>query len=151
MIKQIFDKQQKQQIARNILESLTDWFSIKKARESYISNCADQIMVAYFQNNIPAGFLCLQETGKDTVEIVVMGVLKEYQRKKIGKTLIEKAKQIASNNGYSFMQVKTVKMGQYEEYDKTNLFYQSVGFKEFEVWESFWDKKNPCQIYVMHT
>ena len=35
--------------------------------------------------------------------------------------------------GYSFMQVKTVQMGRYENYDETNRFYRSLGFKEFEV------------------
>ena len=31
------------------------------------------------------------------------------------------------------MQVKTVRMGMYEDYDRTNLFYKSCGFREFEV------------------
>ena len=35
-IKQIFDKNEKRQIARHILEDLTDWFEIQKAREEYI-------------------------------------------------------------------------------------------------------------------
>ena len=48
-----------------------------------------------------------------------------------------------------FLQVKTVKMGVYADYDITNRFYLSLGFKEFEVIEELWDKDNPCQIYVM--
>ena len=52
-------------------------------------------------------------------------------------------------DGYSFIQVKTVKMGMYEDYDCTNRFYISLGFKEFEVLNSLWDENNPCQIYVM--
>ena len=51
--------------------------------------------------------------------------------------------------GYEFMQVKTVKMGMYEDYDKTNEFYISCGFKEFELFPLYWDEANPCQIYVM--
>ncbi len=149
MIKLIEEKEQKQQIARVILESLQEWFSISDARESYISNCVDEIMLAYFENNLPVGFLCLKETSKDTVEIAVMGVLKQYQRNKIGQELFEKAKQIASQKGYSFIQVKTVQMGKYEEYDKTNLFYKSLGFKELEVFPTLWDAENPCQIYIM--
>ena len=47
------------------------------------------------------------------------------------------------------IQVKTVKMGMYEDYDRTNRFYISLGFKEFEVLNSLWDENNPCQIYVM--
>ena len=48
-----------------------------------------------------------------------------------------------------FMQVKTVKMGMYEDYDRTNLFYISCGFKELEVFPLLWDEANPCQIYIM--
>ena len=45
--------------------------------------------------------------------------------------------------------MKTVQMGRYEEYDATNRFYQSLGFKEFEVFPALWGEQNPCQIYVM--
>ena len=47
------------------------------------------------------------------------------------------------------IQVKTVKMGMYKDYDCTNRFYISLGFKEFEVIYTLWDENNPCQIYVM--
>jgi len=40
-------------------------------------------------------------------------------------------------------------MGKYEAYDKTNRFYISLGFKEFEIFPTLWDERNPCQIYVM--
>ena len=59
------------------------------------------------------------------------------------------AKEVARAEGYEFMQVKTVKMGMYEDYDKTNHFYISCGFKELEVFPLLWDEANPCQIYVM--
>lgn len=47
------------------------------------------------------------------------------------------------------MQVKTVQMGKYPEYDATNRFYLALGFGEFEVFPTLWDEWNPCQIYVM--
>ena len=78
-----------------------------------------------------------------------MGVLKEYYRNGLGRALFEVAKKNAQKDGYSFMQVKTVKMGMYEDYDRTNRFYQAVGFKELEVFPMLWDEANPCQIYVM--
>ena len=48
------------------------------------------------------------------------------------------------------MQVKTVQMGVYPDYDITNRFYQSCGFKELEVIKEIWGEENPCQIYVMY-
>ena len=149
MIRQIVDKNEKRQIARQILEALTDWFGIPEAREEYIEKSADQLFFAAIEGSIPIGFLCLKETGKDTVEIYVMGVLKECHRHGVGRSLFEAAWAGALESGYSFMQVKTVQMGRYEEYDKTNHFYMSMGFKEFEVFPTLWDEWNPCQIYVM--
>ena len=83
------------------------------------------------------------------MELAVMGVLKEYHRNGIGHALFEYAKKEICKKGYSFIQVKTVQMGKYESYDKTNQFYLSLGFKEFEVFLSLWDEWNPCQIYIM--
>ena len=60
-----------------------------------------------------------------------------------------KANTSIKESGYSFIQVKTVQMGKYEEYDHTNQFYISLGFKEFEVFPTLWDEWNPCQVYVM--
>ncbi len=149
MIEEIKDKQSKRRIARSILESLTDWFGITESREQYIKECEEQIFVVAKEAEKEIGFICLKETGKDTIEVAVMGVLKEYHRHGIGKELIKAAKDIAIEKEYSFLQVKTVQMGFYEDYDKTNLFYLDVGFKEFEVFPMLWDKNNPCQIYVM--
>lgn len=149
MIKQIFDKNEKRQITRQILEALTDWFGIPEAIEEYIEECTDNLFFTAIEDSVPVGFLYLKETGKSTVELHVMGVLKEYHRHGIGRSLFEAAKTDALKCGYSFMQVKTVQMGRYDDYDKTNQFYISMGFKEFEVFPTLWDELNPCQIYVM--
>ena len=149
MIIEITDPTEKQAIARNVLEALTDWFGIEESREEYISGSADWTFLAAREDKNTVGFLCLKETGKATVELAVMGVLKDYHRRGIGRQLVEKAKETARLQGYEFMQVKTVKMGVYEDYDKTNLFYISCGFKELEVFPLLWDEWNPCQLYVM--
>lgn len=139
----------KQAVARTILENLPEWFGIVSAREEYIADSAQQTMFAAFDENKPVGFLCLKETGKATIEIQVMGVLRDYQRLGIGRKLFAEAKSWSVLQGYSFMQVKTVQMGRYKEYDVTNAFYRSLGFKEFEVFPNLWDEWNPCQVYIM--
>ena len=149
MIVQIHDKNQKKAISRNILEALKEWFEVDGSREQYIEESADRIFFAAEENGEYAGFLCLKETGNATVELAVMGVLKQYHRRGIGRELVERAKEAAKFLGYSFMQVKTVQMGKYEDYDRTNLFYIDCGFKEFEVFPDLWDEANPCQIYIM--
>ena len=149
MITVVQDAAEKQRIARTILEALPDWFGIPEARETYIRESADQLMVASWAGDEPNGFLCLKQTGRDTVELSVMGVLPAYHRQGIGTGLFKVAHSMAVEKGYSFMQVKTVQSGRYAEYDATNRFYQSLGFKEFEVLPTLWDEWNPCQIYVM--
>lgn len=148
-IQMLDDRQEKQRVARVILEALPEWFGIPEARENYIRESADEIMLVSSEGGEPDGFLCLKETGKATLELAVMGVLKEYHRQGVGTALVRAAKRIARERGYSFLQVKTVQMGRYPEYDATNRFYLSLGFKEFEVFPTLWDEWNPCQIYVM--
>ena len=149
MIQIVDAAEERRRIARSILERLPEWFGIEDAREAYIREAADEITLVSSEHDQPNGFLCLKETGKDTVELAVMGVLKECHRQGIGTALFQAAKAIAVEKGYSFLQVKTVQSGRYPEYDGTNLFYQSLGFKEFEVMPELWDEWNPCQIYVM--
>lgn len=148
MIEQIKDADTKRTIARNVLEALHDWFEVDESREQYIAESADQIFLAAKQDGRYVGFLCLKQTGDATVELAVMGVLKEYHRSGLGRALVQEAERIAKDAGFSFMQVKTVRMGVYEDYDRTNLFYLSCGFRELEVIEAIWGAENPCQIYI---
>ena len=149
MHKEKTEDSQKQAIAHTILEALPDWFGIPEAREEYIRESAGKLFFCAYDEETPIGFLYLKETGKDTAEIAVMGVRKERHRQGLGKKLFGSAKEAARKAGYSFLQVKTVQMGHYADYDSTNLFYLSLGFREFEVFPTLWDPQNPCQIYVM--
>ncbi len=149
IFEQIYEPQIKERIVRKVLEALPDWFEIEEAREQYVKESAEQICIAAIDSAEYIGFLCLKETGKDTLELAVMGVLKEYHRQGIGRKMFMIPKDIACEKVYSFLQVKTVQMGRYKDYDETNRFYISLGFKEFEVFPTLWDEANPCQIYVM--
>ena len=108
---QIANDEDKKRITRNILEELSEWFGIPEAREEYIRDSAGKVFFCAMENEKDLGFLYLKETGKDTVELAVMGVLEEYHRKGIGKELFNRAKKAAKEMGYSFIQVKTVRMG----------------------------------------
>ncbi len=149
MVIQVENAEEKEIISRKILEALPDWFGIPESREEYIKDSVNQQFFAAIKDEKPIGFLCLKETGKDTVELAVMGVLKEFHRHGVGRKLFEMAKEKAAKDGFSFIQVKTVQMGKYDYYDDTSRFYISLGFKEFEIFPTLWDEWNPCQIYVM--
>ena len=87
MIRIVDDIEEKQRIARSILTALPEWFGIPESTENYIRESANEIMVASFEEEKANGFLCLKETGKDTVELAVMGVLKTHHRKGIGRDM----------------------------------------------------------------
>ena len=149
IIKQIESDSYKRSIARAILEALPDWFGIPESTEEYIVDSKGRPFFCAYSDDVPVGFLYLKETGRHTVELAVMGVLKEFHRQGVGRKLFAEAKNEAKRLGYSFIQVKTVQMGRYGIYDDTNRFYLSLGFKELEVFPTLWDECNPCQIYIM--
>ena len=147
---EVAEPKEKQRITRLILEALPDWFGVAESREAYIRESTGLPFFAAYDGEKPVGFLCLKETGEATAEVHVMGVLQEYHRQGVGRELFGKAKEAAIRDGYSFLQVKTVQPGWYEDYDRTNRFYLSLGFQEFEVFPTLWDEQNPCQVYVMY-
>ena len=102
MIEQIQDAGLKRTIARKVLEALHDWFEVDESREKYIADCAGWIFLAAKEDDEYAGFLCLKETGNATVELAVMGVLREYHRRGLGRALFEEAKKIAVANAKCF-------------------------------------------------
>ena len=139
MIRFIEDKDEKRKISREVLEALKEWFEVDESRDQYIRESADQIV-----NAVNESITC-----NDI--IIAMPICNENEQKVhgLGRRLFAASKDYAALKGYSFIQVKTVRSGMYEDYDKTNEFYKSLGFKELEVFEEYWDAANPCQVYVM--
>lgn len=149
MIKEVMDKKYRMNIAKEVLLDLPEWFGMDEYTKMYIANSAELPFFAIYDNKSLVGFISLKETSKHTIEIYCMGVLKRYHNKGFGKKLFYAAKFYAIKMNYKFMQVKTVKHGTYDIYDKTNAFYKSVGFLEFEVFPKLWDEWNPCQVFVL--
>ena len=73
--KQIENKDQKQNICRNILEALPQWFGIPSAIDDYVKESADMYFYAAFKDETPVGFIVLKENNECTGEIYVMGIL----------------------------------------------------------------------------
>ncbi|MDF2821357.1 MAG: acetyltransferase, family [Clostridiales bacterium] len=149
MVVNIKDKKQKGLIASAILADLPDWFGLPDSTAEYIKCSLELPFWGEIENEIAKGFIVLKETSSDTAEIYVMGVLKSIHNSGIGKKLFEAFYSYAKEQGYSFIQVKTVQEGRYDEYDKTIQFYKKLGFKELECFPTLWDEWNPCQIYIM--
>ena len=82
MIYLINNKEHKEKIARNILCDLPDWFGLPESTEEYIRCSKDMPFWADIEDEKTRGFAVLKETSPYTVEVYVMGVLKEFHRKK---------------------------------------------------------------------
>lgn len=148
MVRQISEPCEKESIASRILYDLPEWFGRPESTRQYIKESRQMPFWAAYRENEPVGFLALKETSRAAAEIFVMGVLKNRQRSGAGRELYEAFERYAREKGYSLVQVKTVQMGHYEEYDRTNRFYQAMGFLELECFPSLWDAANPCMVYV---
>lgn len=149
-IKEIIDKKEKETISRDVLNNLPEWFGIPESTEEYIKDLQDKYFLACYVNEEIAGFIVLNATSHDCADIFVMGVKKKFHRAGIGTKLYYAYEVMAKKLGYTYSQVKTVKMGHYKEYDITNKFYIAMGYKELECFPTLWDERNPCQIYIKY-
>ena len=135
-IREIVDKKEKEQISEEILNNLPEWFGMPESTQEYIDDSKDKPFLACFIGDEEVGF--------------VMGIKKKYHRQGIGRKLNETYEKMAKKLGYTYSQVKTVEMGHYDEYDITNKFYMSMGYKKLECFPTLWDEWNPCQVYVKY-
>ena len=149
-IREIHDVNEKAKISREVLNDLPEWFGMQESKEEYINDSQDKPFLACFENDEVAGFVVLNSTSKDCAEMFVLGVKKKYHRSGFGTKLNNAYERLAIDKGYTYSQVKTVQKGNYKEYDITNSFYVSVGYKELECFPKLWDEWNPCQIYIKY-
>lgn len=149
-IKEIIDASEKENITKTVLYDLPDWFGLPESTQEYIDEAQNMPFLACYTEGKLVGFVALNATSKDCADIFVMGLMKEYHRKGAGRKLNEEYEKLARRLGYTYSQVKTVKMGHYPNYDITNNFYIAMGYKELECFPNLWDEWNPCQIYVKY-
>lgn len=150
IVKEIIDKKEKENIAREVLLDLPEWFGLPESTENYIQESQEKPFLASFFNDELVGFIVLGTSSPDCAEIFVIGVKKKFHHHGAGRELNQAYEDLAKSLGYTYTQVKTVQSGHYDEYDITNKFYKAVGYKELEVFPDLWDKNNPCQIYIKY-
>jgi len=146
----ICDSDEKSRICRNILESLPDWFGIPSAITDYADQVRDLPFWCAVAEGRPVGFVSVKIHHGCTAELMVMGVYKEYHRKGIGRRLVEKCREYASDMGCIFLTVKTLSPEVDDIfYERTRNFYLSVGFHPIETFPQIWDEANPCLLMGM--
>lgn len=113
-VKEVVDKKEKEAISREILNDLPEWFGLPESTENYIIDSQDKPFLACYVNDEVAGYVVLNATSKDCADIFVMGVKKKFHRMGIGSKLNDAFETMAKKLGYTYSQVKTVKMGHYK-------------------------------------
>ena len=149
MIRRIDNPEERSHIAREILDKLPEWFGIPESTAEYVTGCSQLPVWADIGDGCCRGFIAMRRTSDCAAEIFVMGVNPDFHRKGIGRALFGALRDEARRMGLAYLHVKTVQTGKYEIYDRTNLFYRSMGFRELECLPELWDAANPCQLYIM--
>jgi GNAT superfamily N-acetyltransferase len=144
-IKTVLNSYEKSSICNTTLRALPSWFGIESSIIDYVGQVKEMPFYAAFDDDKPIAFVAIKVHNPYTAEVCVMGVLKEYHRQGIGKRLIECCDEYCRESKMGFLTVKTLdESRKSKSYEKTRLFYLSVGFKPLEVFPLHWDKDNPC-------
>lgn len=148
-IKKICDSEEKSKITNFILRKLPEWFGIEESIIEYVEGVKNtDFYVAYCFDRI-LGFISIKKNNNYTSEIYVIGVLKEYHKKGIGKNLLEIAQKELIENEVKFLMVKTIGDSHPDKYyKKTRSFYRKIGFYPLEEIKEIWGEKNPCLIMI---
>ena len=127
------------------------WFGVESSIVDYVEQVQTMPFYAAYNNDVVIGFVAIKVHNQYTSEICVMGILKEFHRKGIGKSLIKYCEDYCKKNKMEFLTVKTLDVSrESKSYEKTRLFYQMNGFKPLEVFPLLWDKDNPCLFLAKH-
>jgi len=150
-MKEVHDPKRKSEICDYILRALPSWFGVEASIVEYTEKVKDMPFCAVFAGEMPVGFVPLKEHNLYTAEVCVMGVLPGYHRQGLGKKLISWCEARCLESRREFLTVKTLDESRASKsYEKTRLFYLSVGFRPLEVFPLFWDEDNPCLFLVKH-
>ena len=147
VIEKVKDANQKMAVVAEVLKDFPEWFGIPESTQAYIEGAKDLQVWAAYQESDLAGFVSLSYSSEDCAEIDCIGVKKAHQGRGIGSRLLATLESEASKN-VDFLQVKTVAEGSNRDYDRTNIFYLSLGFKKLEIFPQLWGPQNPCQILI---
>ena len=141
------DANQKMAVVAQVLKDLPEWFGIPESTQAYIEGATTLQVWAAYQESDLTGFVSLSYSSEDCAEIDCLGVKKSYQGRKIGSQLLATLESEARKK-VDYLQVKTVAEGSNKDYDRTNVFYRSLGFKKLEIFPQLWGSQNPCQILI---
>jgi len=144
-MKEVSTAKEKSTICKAILNALPNWFGVPESIVGYIDSVKGKPFYKVIDEDKAVGFVSIKIHSPHTAEIHVMGILEKYHRKGIGRHLVQTCEAYCRTHHIEFLTVKTLDESNPDvHYQKTRLFYESMGFKALEVFPLFWDEQNPC-------
>ena len=115
--------------ALKIAKKLKEWFSKEGVKNIKIDFELNNLIVAIEKNKV-IGFLCYTSySGR--MQLIWMGVKKEYQRKGTGKKLLNWLEKESRKLGLRYIELETLpEKYKYKPYEITRNFYYKNGFKK---------------------
>jgi ribosomal protein S18 acetylase RimI-like enzyme len=149
VLKDVTGADEKSAICNTILRALPGWFGVEESIIDYVEKVKELPFIAAYDGDKPVGFVAIKNHTQYASEIYVMGILKEYHRNGIGRSLVIASEKRCRENKQEYLTVKTLdESRESKSYEKTRLFYLSMGFKPIEVFPTLWDEDNPCLLMV---
>lgn len=149
-ISEICNQGEKSAYAKAVLETLPDWFGNQEALEGYVKGARELPFWAALDGKENClGFFSVRIHYGHTGEIYVCGVRPECHRMGVGRALYKEVERFFLEKGCKYAMVETLsEKANYAPYEKTRLFYESVGFEPLITLAEMWDAENPCLIMI---
>ena len=137
----------KEAVAQAVLCDLPDWFGIEEATLAYIAAAGRLAMLEARAEGATVGFVSLERATAAAMEVHVIGVLRGWHRRGVGRALVGAAAEVARAAGASLLTVKTLSSAHPDPgYAATRRFYEAEGFLPVAELPEHWGPDNPCLL-----
>src|SRR5215472_2761219 len=132
----------------SLVHQLPDWFGIEASNRAYVA-ALGRLPTFLVHGQSVLGFIALEETSTDAVEIHVMAVAPDRHRTGIGRAMVRHAEGWVRSRRRSILHVKTLAPSHPDPfYARTRAFYQALGFRPVFETTAFWGVENPTLVLV---
>ena len=99
----------------------------ERSIKNHCEGFADQLLVAYFDNE-PSGIVTLKFKDSEQLFLHIVGVLKRYQGKKIGKLMLNKIAQRYGEDYSIYVETQSINMRAQKAYQKSGFRYHTLKY-----------------------